>query len=202
MINNGGAHEKIDLDGIRSDPALRIVDGVIQLGRPLSLQGRPLLQKRRLVGIGRIPYRAGCRFVRSFSLPPRYETVVIQGVPYYYAGRILLSRSPQWICSVAAPPAGQTDPGAPPGAFPGNNTMLYILEILVGILLPGLYRPVHQEIIRERAEAGMKNRIKGFYLKPAKYAKKNRMKEEEVKSTSAEDNEQNSQNPEEEGDLS
>jgi hypothetical protein len=63
------------------------------------------------------------------SLPPQYETVVIGGVPYYYADGYYYQAGPGGYV-VVAPPAtqGQTSPGE-------NNVMLYILGMLVGVIL-------------------------------------------------------------------
>jgi len=61
------------------------------------------------------------------SLPPRYETVVIDGTPYYYADGYYYQASPNGYV-VVEPPAGE----APPT---GNNTMEYVLGTLLAILL-------------------------------------------------------------------
>ena len=61
------------------------------------------------------------------SLPPRYETVVVEGAPYYYADGYYYQVGPSGYV-VVAPPAGQAAP-------PGNNAMMYILGILCAILL-------------------------------------------------------------------
>ena len=64
------------------------------------------------------------------SLPPRYETVVIGGVPYYYADGYYYQPGPGGYV-VAAPPAGQGETD-PPG---NNNALIYILGTLFGIVL-------------------------------------------------------------------
>jgi len=63
------------------------------------------------------------------SLPPRYETVVVGGVPYYYADGYYYQAGPGGYV-VVEPPAyqGQTAPAE-------NNVMLYILGTLFGVLL-------------------------------------------------------------------
>lgn len=61
------------------------------------------------------------------SLPPRYETVVINGVPYYYWDGYYYQAGPSGYV-VVAPPAGQAAPA-------GNNAMVYILGTLAGIAL-------------------------------------------------------------------
>ena len=68
------------------------------------------------------------------SLPPRYETVYIGGVPYYYADGYYYQAGPSGYV-VAAPPASQGQ-SAPTGNDPsGNNPLLYVLGILFGIIL-------------------------------------------------------------------
>jgi len=61
------------------------------------------------------------------SLPPRYETVVIDGSPYYYADGYYYQAGPGGYV-VVTPPQGGSSPA-------GNNIMVYILGILFGILL-------------------------------------------------------------------
>jgi hypothetical protein len=63
------------------------------------------------------------------SLPSGYETVVIDGAPYYYADGYYYQAGPSGYV-VAVPPAsqGQADP-------PANNVMIYILGTLFGIIL-------------------------------------------------------------------
>ena len=63
------------------------------------------------------------------SLPPRYGTIFIGGVPYYYADGYYYQAGPGGYVVVAPPaPQGQVPPAE-------NNVMIYILGTLVGILL-------------------------------------------------------------------
>lgn len=62
------------------------------------------------------------------SLPPRYETVFIDGVPYYYADGYYYQAGPAGYV-VVSPPASQGQPG------PTGNIIVYILAILFGIVL-------------------------------------------------------------------
>jgi len=64
------------------------------------------------------------------SLPPAYETVVIDGVPYYYADGYYYQAGPGGYV-IVAPPSGYQGQSVPTG----NNAMFYILGILFGILL-------------------------------------------------------------------
>jgi hypothetical protein len=63
------------------------------------------------------------------SLPPRYETVIIDGAPYYYADGYYYQAGPSGYV-VVAPPAtqGQAAPSE-------NNVMVYLLGILFGIVM-------------------------------------------------------------------
>jgi hypothetical protein len=63
------------------------------------------------------------------SLPPQYDTVVIAGVPYYYADGYYYQTGPSGYV-VVTPPASQGQ--SPPMK---NNGMFYILGTLFGILL-------------------------------------------------------------------
>ncbi len=63
------------------------------------------------------------------SLPPRYEVIEIDGVPYYYADGYYYQAGPGGYV-IVAPPASQG-----PALPAGNNVMGYILGILFGVLL-------------------------------------------------------------------
>jgi len=65
------------------------------------------------------------------SLPPSYETVYIDGTPYYYADGYYYQSGPSGYV-VVSPPAGQSEQDSPSG---GGNVMMFILEILVGVVL-------------------------------------------------------------------
>ena len=64
------------------------------------------------------------------SLPPRYETVVVSGVPYYYADGYYYQAGPSGYV-VVAPPVVQGQANAPGS----GNGMLYILGTLLAIFL-------------------------------------------------------------------
>ncbi len=63
------------------------------------------------------------------SLPPRYETIVISGVPYYYADGYYYQVGPGGYV-VVAPPAVQGQTGTA-----SSNGMVYILGTLFGVFL-------------------------------------------------------------------
>jgi len=63
------------------------------------------------------------------SLPPQYETVVIGGVPYYYADGYYYQAGPSGYV-VVAPPATQGET-----SFPENNVMICIFGVLIGVIL-------------------------------------------------------------------
>ena len=63
------------------------------------------------------------------SLPPQYNTVVIGGVPYYYADGYYYQAGPSGYV-IVTPPTSQGQ--APPTE---SNAMIYILGTLFGILL-------------------------------------------------------------------
>jgi hypothetical protein len=65
------------------------------------------------------------------SLPPRYETVEVAGVPYYYADGYYYQAGPNGYVVVAPPAAQGQVTGAPPSAW------VYIGGTLLGILLLG-----------------------------------------------------------------
>lgn len=63
------------------------------------------------------------------SLPPRYETIVVSGVPYYYVDGYYYQTGPSGYVVVTPPIAqGQTN-------TTGYNPSIYILGTLFGILL-------------------------------------------------------------------
>ena len=64
------------------------------------------------------------------SLPPRYEMVVISGVPYYYADGYYYQVGPSGYV-VVAPPVVQGQ-AAPPA---GSGPVVYVLGTLFAILL-------------------------------------------------------------------
>ncbi len=66
-------------------------------------------------------------------LPPRYETVVVAGVPYYYADGYYYQAGPSGYV-VVAPPQGQIVVQGQTNTI-GGNPMVYILGTLFGILL-------------------------------------------------------------------
>ncbi len=78
------------------------------------------------------------------SLPPGYETIVIGGVPYYYSDGYYYQVGPNGYVVVAPPvSAGQTIPTE-------NNSMIYILGMLCGILLLlGIGLLVKKLLVRE-----------------------------------------------------
>jgi len=63
------------------------------------------------------------------SLPPQYEIIEINGVPYYYADGYYYQAGPGGYVVVTPPTSqGQAAPA-------GNNAMVYILGTLFGIVL-------------------------------------------------------------------
>ena len=62
------------------------------------------------------------------SLPPRYETVVINGAPYYYVDGYYYQAGPGGYVVVTPPAQGQAAPA-------GSNGLLYVLGTLCGIVL-------------------------------------------------------------------
>ena len=63
------------------------------------------------------------------SLPPRYETVVIGGAPYYYADGYYYQTGPSGYVVVSPPVVqGQAVPA-------GNSPMVYVLGTLCAILV-------------------------------------------------------------------
>jgi hypothetical protein len=69
------------------------------------------------------------------SLPPEHETIVVDGVPYYYYDGYYYQSGPNGYV-VVNPPAGAADQSSDPaGSGPMNSPMMYILGTLAAILL-------------------------------------------------------------------
>jgi len=71
------------------------------------------------------------------SLPPQYDTVVVSGVPYYYSDGYYYQTGPNGYVVVTPPTSQVQTQGQAQGqtAPTQNNTMVYILGTLFGILL-------------------------------------------------------------------